>query len=204
MTLRLRAGAALAALTLGLAAVAANARTVDYSLNHAALEQAAVQQHIGQISPPPARGDIDLAFAADPGTDHVTLALGNHCSAYKVENPVSAMLRTLVVSWDRDGTLAPSGTTGVAFMRLTKASSYNRCVQLKETDGRCITRVRLAGTISVDGASGAARSFPIAADVEKSGTVGGFCGNIARFIGIVSREAGIALIADARAKLTAE
>ncbi|MGH6808336.1 MAG: hypothetical protein ACREEJ_16080, partial [Ensifer adhaerens] len=196
--------AALVVLVLGSVAVAAHARTVDYSLDQAALDQAAAEQRVGQVSLSPSRGDLDLAFSADPGTDHVTLALGNHCSAYKVENPVSQMLRALITSWDRDGTLAEPGGVGVAAIRLTKASSYNRCVMLKETDGRCITRVKLAGTVSLDVGDGVARSFPIAADVEKSGTVGGFCGNIARFIGIVSREAGIELIADARTKLAVE
>lgn len=189
-------GAVFAALALGSAG--AQARVVDYQIDRATLEQAAADQLDGPLSPPPERGDAQLAFVADPGTDHVTISAGVACSAYKVENPVSQMLVPLLQHWDADGTL---GGADAITLRLTRASSFNRCVQLKEFDGRCITRVRLAGTLSLRSADGATADVPVSANVERSGTVGGFCGNLARFIGMVSREAGIALLADARAKL---
>ena len=38
---------------------------------------------------------------------------------------------------------------------------------------------------------------PLVTQVEREGRVGGFCGNIARYTGIVTREAGIDLIRQA-------
>ncbi|RJF94061.1 hypothetical protein D3876_07305 [Sphingomonas cavernae] len=179
----------------------AEARTVDYQIDAATLEKVAKDQLDGPMSPAPARGDMDLAFVADPATDHVAISAGMGCSAWKIENPVGQMLKPLLTAWDRDGALSDAGTAGVVTLRLNRASSLNRCVQLEEFDETCIARVRLAGTIAYVGEDGATRELPVAANIERSGSIGAFCSNLARFIGIVSREAGIALIDDARTKL---
>lgn len=196
--MRVRAYARAAIAALALAGTQAGARIVDYRIDPATLEKAAADQLDGPMSPAPARGSIELAFAAGADIDHVTISAGVACSAYKIENPVTELLPTLLAAWDADGRL---GGDGAATLRLTGASSFNRCVQLKEFDGRCITRVKLAGSLTVPADGGSVREIPVAATVERSGSVGAFCSNLARFVGIVSREAGIALIADARGKL---
>jgi hypothetical protein len=62
----------------------------------------------------------------------------------------------------------------------------------------CKTRVRISAEANFVGEDGAAGRIPVVSQIEREGRVGGFCGNIARFTGIVTREAGIDLISHAR------
>lgn len=185
-----------AALLAVLLAGGAAARNVDYSLDDAAMRAAAERLKITPVSPPPARGEDDIALVIAPGVDHETLALGMLCSAYKVRNPVSALLPRIAAAWDRDGDFAtPPGQAAVT-LRITAGRSYRRCIAVGEMDARCITKVTIDGVVEANG-----RSAPVSGMAERDASIGGFCGALAQGIGVVGREAAIALIADARLRL---
>jgi hypothetical protein len=149
------------------------------------------------ISPPPARTAIDIVLEAAPAADHMSLALGNYCSAYKIWNPTGAMLKALAAEADRDGVLGSSGQGPLLTLRLDSARSYRRCVEVKEANARCITRVTLSGEAIHRAADNSERRVSLKADVERDSSVGGFCGGINRALGVITREAGQQLLADA-------
>ncbi len=179
-----------------LAAAPASARVVDYTIDDAAMRAAATELKIAPFTPLPSRGGRTVALTVDPGADQPTLALGILCSAYKVENPVSRLMAGLVATWAKDGRITPAADQAQVRLHVTSARSYRRCVEMGEMNGRCITKTMIAGTVEADGQTSA-----IAGEAERDASIGGFCGSLAKGIGVVSREAGLALIADAEAKL---
>lgn len=182
-----------------MAAVPATARVVDYSVSDELIRQEGFELKIAPISEAVQPGDRNISLNIAPGIDHITMALGMYCSAYKVENPVTQLLQRLAA--DRSiAASASNTTTTTAYIAVTSARSYRRCVELGEMNVRCIVRVSINGTVAdKDGATG----IPISADVERDSSVSGICGSLARGIRVVSREAGIALFKDAEAKLAA-
>jgi hypothetical protein len=173
-------------------------RAIDYAaLTPAETAFIANDLKIRDIKPAPDRADVDIAVVALPEADHQSLALGNYCSAYKLWNPVGLMLGTLAAEADRDGTPGAEAGLPLLTVRLTSARSFRRCVEIAEANVRCITRVTLSGEALHRAANGAERRVPIDAQVERDSSVAGFCGGIARALGVVSRQAGQELLAKA-------
>lgn len=189
---------AAAAIAVVMLAGVAAARSVDYSVDDTSMRAAASRLGIEPVSPLPDRGPDDVALVVSPAADHETLRLGMACSAFKVLNPVSALLPRIAAAWDRDGRVAIEAGAAPVTLRVDAARSYRRCVLVSETSVRCITKVAMNGAVETGG-----RSAAIAGEAERDAAVGGFCGDLALGIGIVGREAAIALIGDARAKLAA-
>jgi hypothetical protein len=173
----------------------AGTRAIDYAaLTPAETGAIATDLKIRDISPAPPRAAVDVAVEAVPAVDHQSLALGNYCSAYKLWNPVSLMLGQLAGEVDRDGTPGAAAGQPLLTVRVTTARSFRRCVEVSETNTRCITRVTLAGEAVHRAADGTERRVPVDAQVERDSSVAGFCGGIARALGVVSRQAGQELI----------
>ena len=137
-----------------------------------------------KVTPPAAPGRQALMVVAAPGLDHETLRLGIFCSAYKVMLPVTAIVE-MVASEASAPAPAPTLTLTVA-----SARSSSRCVQIGELNVRCINKVSISGT---------ADARPVAVSVERDASVGGFCEDIARGLGVVAREAAQQFIAAATA-----
>lgn len=188
----------------GLAALAlpalANARSVDYSLPPAAIIAGGQELKITPLTSelhPAIR--IDTVTAA-PAVDHVNLSLARFCSAYKVENPISQLFAALKAEWNAAADSAAGAPLTPVRLTIDSASSYRRCVEVAEMNVRCITKVRIAGTVT-SGDAGA--PVAVTGEAERDASVGGLCGNLARGVGVVSREAAIALMRDAESKLAA-
>ncbi|WP_426163267.1 hypothetical protein [Sandarakinorhabdus sp. DWP1-3-1] len=168
-----------------------NARTVDYShLNAANFAAEAANLKIAPTTPPPADSGRDIKTEIAAGVDHEVLTLGNYCSAYKVENPMAAMLKALFAEAARKPTSVAA--LPPLSIRVTAARSNQRCVEVKEYNVRCIARVTIVGEGEVE-----SRKFPLNIVVERDSSVGGFCEDRARGVGIVSREAGQQFLAAA-------
>lgn len=189
----MRFAAAFAVGTLALAGTA-QARIVDYTtLSAENFAGEAARLKIAPISPAPAssRRDIVTRLAAT-GVDHDVLTLGNYCSAYKVENPIAAMLPGLFAAAARrpDGSATAEALTIV----VASARSNQRCVEVKEQNVRCIARVTIVGE-----AEAGQRKFPVSVSVERDSSVTGLCGDRGRAVGVISREAGLQFLAAALA-----
>lgn len=173
-------------------------RVVDYALlTPEAIALAATDLKIKGVSPPPPRSTFDIAVEVGPAVDHQSLALGIYCSVYKVWNPAGAMLKALAAEADRDGVLGGAEGAPLLTIRLDTARSYRRCVEVKEMNSRCITRVTLSGEAIQRAADGVERRVPLKADVERDSSIDGICGGIARALGVITREAGQQLLAEA-------
>jgi hypothetical protein len=171
------------------------ARAIDYAaLTPAETTAIATDLKIRDITPAPPRAAVDIAVEALPAADHQSLALGNYCSGYKLWNPVGLMLGALAAEADRDGTPGAAEGQPLLTIRLTAGRSFRRCVEVAEYNTRCITRVTLAGEAVHRAADGTERRVPIETQVERDSSVAGFCGGIARALGVVSRQAGQELI----------
>ncbi len=193
------AGALIAGVALALLAAPALARSIDYSIDLQAIQAAADDQGIeGPFSPDPSRGARNLGLVTAPAVDHVMKNVSIYCEAYKVDNPISVLMRKLVTEYDDDGVLAEADTTDAdVTLHLTKAVSLHRCLGESDFKTFCKNRTSLSGHVAFRGKNGSLQSAPIAVQVERAGRVGMFCGNLGRFTGIVSREAGIAFLAEA-------
>lgn len=173
-------------------------RAIDYAaLTPAEVASIADDLKMRDISPAPPRASVDIAVEALPQADHQSLALGNYCSGYKLWNPVGLMLGTVAAETDRDGTPGADAGQPLLTVRLVSARSFRRCVEIAEYNVRCITRVTLSGEAVHRAAEGTERRAPVDVQVERDSSVGGFCGGIARALGVVSRQAGLELIAKA-------
>jgi hypothetical protein len=186
----------------------AQARVVEYLDDLEEIELAAQDQGIeGPFSPAPGAGlpvlDLENAAAAD----HRATIASVYCRAYKVDNPVSELLTKLVQAANGNlvpGDVSPGQDGSTASIAIDKAATLMRCFSVKELKALCKARVRISASMNWTDGAGAAQSVPLNVEVEREGRVGGFCGHIARFIGIVSREAGIAMIDEARAAYAAD
>lgn len=196
-----RAGmGALLAGVLPLACPAA-ARTVEFIDDLAAIRAAADDQGItGPFSEAPAPGNASIVLDAATAADHRVIVASLYCQAYHIDNPVSVLLQGLVAAANR----TPAGTVNAETrptlsLRILSGSTVLRCMGKNELQTVCRNRVRITAEASFTRPDGSNARFPLAAQIEREGRVGGFCGNIARYTGIVAREAAIDLIRQARA-----
>lgn len=175
-----------------------HARSVDYAGGSTALIEAGRALKVSPLTTEPTPSYTLSSVTASSEVDHRTMALGNYCSAWKVDNPIGRLLPLIADEWNKKAAAIQGSALTIS---LSSASSYRRCVEVAEMNVRCITRVKLAGTAErVGGSSG---PVPISADEERDASVGGFCGNLAQGIGVVSREAVLALFMDAEKKVQA-
>lgn len=165
----------------------ASSRVVEYNLDKAGIEIAAQDQGIeGPFSDPPDVTSLPFTLENAAAADHSVKIVSIYCQAYKVENPISALMRHLLPA---TASAAPRFT-----LRLTKGSTLLRCLGTGEFKSICKNEVKLSAEASFKLADGNPVNLPISVSVEREGRVGGFCGNMARYTAIVSREAGIELL----------
>ena len=187
---------AAAVMALAVSANPAGARIVEYLTDRAMIDVAAADQGIeGPFADPPLREAINIALEAPVAADHQAIIAGIYCQAYKIRNPVSVLMNALAVQADNDGKLveASSGQADIV-IRLLKGSTVLRCLTTNDFDNRCRNTVRISAEAIFKKTDGTQTTLPITAEVERKGRVGGFCGHIARYTGIVTREAGVALL----------
>jgi uncharacterized lipoprotein YmbA len=173
-------------------APAAFARTADYSRSEAQFADDAKELDVAAMAAMPERGEVDLLVENAQSLDHRLKILGIHCSAWKVENPLSQMVARALGMWDRDGTLGPAERRPLVRLRFTSASSNMRCVEVEELEGRCLTRTSINGEAVIEKEGQAARTAPIAIEVEEQQAVGACA--VARGAGLSGRAASIALV----------
>jgi len=189
-----------AAIALAVPAVA-EARVVEYHTDRAAIDEAARDQGIeGPFAQAPSHSVANIAVETPSAADHRVTVVSIYCQAYKIENPVSVLIQDLLLSADDDGKLAEAGNGEADItIRMVKASTLLRCFTSNDINTSCKNNVKITAEAKFRNADGAVTLLPLFVTVERKGRVGGFCGNIARYTGIVTREAGIALINQALA-----
>lgn len=194
-----RAGIAAACyMALALAEPAAS-RTVEYIEDMATLKAVAQDQGIsGSLSDPPSAGGARIVLETPEAADHRVVIASIYCQAYHIDNPVSLLLKDLVATANRRPA-EPANDPQPLTLRLLSGSTLLRCMARSDLQPICKNRVRIAARIGFTRAGGSPESMPIVAEVEREGRVGGFCANIARYTGVVTREAGIELVRLARA-----
>ncbi|MBU0555081.1 MAG: hypothetical protein KKD64_07340 [Alphaproteobacteria bacterium] len=186
-------GPLLLAGTLAVSAAPALARTVEYLDDLAAIRAAADDQGIqGPFSDQPGPGTVRIALETPKAADHRVIVASVYCQAYGIDNPVSTLLQDLVRA---SAPLAED--TPALTLRILSSSTVLRCFGKSDLEIKCKNRVRITAEASFLQGDGKAVKMPLVAQVEREGRVGGFCGNIARYTGIVTREAGIDLIRQA-------
>lgn len=177
------------------------ARTVEYLQDLAAVRAAAEDQGIaGPFSEAPAPGGAEIVLETAGAADHRVVVASQYCQAYRLENAVSALLKELVARANpapEPTNITVGGRT--VKLRVVSGSTVLRCMGKSDLTMICKNRVRLTAIASVARADGSTAETPLAAQVEREGRMGGFCGNIARYTGIVTREAGIDLLRQAQA-----
>lgn len=183
------------------APTAIEARVVEYLTDPAAIDAAALDQGIeGPFATSPPRGTANIALETPSAADHRVAVVSIYCQAYKIENPVSVLIQDLVLGADNDGKLADAGNGEADItIRMMKASTLLRCLTSNDLNVLCKNNVKMTAQATFRNADGTVTQLPLFASVERKGRVGGFCGNIARYTGIVTREAGVALINQALA-----
>lgn len=194
MKLRLvRFGPMLVAGAFAVIAAPATPRTVEYLDDLAAINAAAADQGIqGPFSDRLQPGSVRIVLETPKAADHRVIVASVYCQAYGIDNPVSTLLQDLVKA------AAPTeGGTQVLTLRILSGSTVLRCLGKSDLEVKCKNRVRIDAEASFTRADGTVVKIPLGAQVEREGRVGGFCGNIARYTGIVAREAGIDLIRQA-------
>ena len=166
-------------------AMPAAAREVNYALVDAqGFTALAARLKIAPITTLPS-GALLVRLTASPTTDHEVLRLGQYCDVV-IQNPVSQLVALMAAP----STQLPS--TEVAILR---ARSFRRCLELSEMNVRCITRVTLDATVTkADHPTQA-----ISVVVERDASVGAFCEDVAKGVGVVTRQAVHELIAKALA-----
>lgn len=175
-----------------LSAAPAAARTVDYSLSEEQFAADAAALDAGSLPAMPSRGTAEVEIDGDARLDNQVRILGISCRAWKVDNPLSQMVRRALVAWDRDGTLSAAGGRPLVRVRIDRADVSMRCVAVKELEGRCITRTSIGGEATVERADALPRSEKIAIEVEQQHDVG-TCA-VARGTALSGRAASIALV----------
>jgi hypothetical protein len=184
--------------TLAVSAAPALARTVEYLDDLAAIKAAADDQGIqGPFSDKPGPGPMRIALETPKAADHRVIVASVYCQAYGIDNPVSTLLEDLITASAPVAEDAP-----VLTLRILSSSTVLRCFGKSDLALNCKNRVRIAAEASFVQRDGKAVKMPLVAQVEREGRVGGFCGNIARYTGIVTREAGIDLVRQAMKAFT--
>ena len=201
--MRTRVALATAA-ALALAASPASARTVDYTLSEEDFRAAAAA--IGAPAPAaaPSRGTVQVVVENEQALDHQLAILGIHCSAWRVDNPLSEMVRRSVAAWDSDGSLEP--VAGAPLLRVTigSASSTLRCVEVQELQSRCMVRTRIAGEAKLQRPGSVDRTVPFSVQDEQIHDRPVSCGTLSRGTALSGRAASFALIERLRALAEAE
>lgn len=193
-TALLWAGAAL------IAAPAPAARIVPYPIDETTLLKDGAEQGLVP-SPAPPKAAKPIALQLAPDLDHEVMRVGIVCSAWKVQNPISSLIRDMVAAQNPDGPIKDIGATKNAIsVTVKRAGTLSRCVSTGDLSGDCITRVSIDASVSVDGT---AEPHQIHAEVEKNTRSIGMCAGLTRGIGLVSRETVIQLIAKAEAFVSA-
>lgn len=169
-------------------------RIVNYAVDEVAAVRDAAEQGVA-LAPIPARGTRHLAVRIAPAVDHEVLRVGIACSAWKVQNPMSALLQRFLTAFDRDGAPASSLTPAAGMLvTVDRARTLSRCVGTGEMRTTCITRVSIDGTTMLHGET--ARPFRVEREEAAKGV--GVCAGLARGIGLVSRQAAGALVDELR------
>lgn len=91
------------------------------------------------------------------------------------------------------------GGKPVVKVSVLSGSTLLRCMGKTDLATTFKNRVRITAEASVTRVDGSVTHAPLVAEMEREGRVGGFCGNIACYTGIITREAAIDLLAKARA-----
>jgi len=195
MKLRLaRFGPMLLAVSIAVIAAPAVARSVEYLDDLAEIKAAADDQGIqGPFSDKLRPGSVRVALETPKAADHRVIVASVYCQAYGIDNPVSILLQDLVKAAAPVEVSAP-----VMSLRVLSSSTVLRCLGKSDLEVKCKNRVRIDAEASFTKVDGTAVKIPLSSQVEREGRVGGFCGNIARYTGIVTREAGIELIRQAQ------
>lgn len=176
------------------------ARTVEYLDDLAAIQAAAADQGIaGPFSQAPAPGQSAITLETPAAADHRVIVASVYCQAYHIENPVSALLQDLVTAANGARPEGAATAEPAVLLRVLSGSTLLRCMGKNDLAAMCKNRVRITAEASIARPDGSIVKLPLVAQVERDGRVGGFCGNIARYTGIVTREAAIDLIRQARA-----
>lgn len=187
---------AAAAVLLGLPVAAAAERVVDYAIDEATAARYAVEQGVA-LAPLPVRGSTHVALAIAPAVDHEVVRAGIYCSSWTVQNPVSVLIRRFVAAWDRDGASSVVGAANGAspaglLVRVDRAVTVSRCLGTGLMKSACITRVTIEGSATRPGE--AARPFRVERELPTK--AGAACAGLTRGIGLVSRDAASALVAE--------
>lgn len=178
--------------TLVAFATPAPARTVEYPDDLTVIKAAAEDQGIeGPFSEKPGPGQLRIALETPERADHRVVVASVYCQAYGIDNPTSTLLQYLVKASAPVAEDAP-----VLTIRVVSGSTVLRCLGKSDFEVKCKNRVRIVAEAGF-AKNGQTMKVPLVAQVEREGRVGGFCGNIARYTGIVTREAGIDLIRQA-------
>jgi hypothetical protein len=144
--------------------------------------------------PMPDRGSTDVSLEEGGALDHRLAILGISCRAWHVDNPLSQMVKRTLTAWDKDGDLAATGEAASAIrLKLDRASSTMRCVQVKEFKMRCLVTMAIGGSATRE-VAGATRSYPIAIDVRQEQKMSGPCNGLAQGSALIGRAASIALV----------
>lgn len=200
---RFRGGAYLFLLFIFLSPSSSGARTVPYLHEMKAIHAAAQDQGIaGPFSEAPVSDGSTIVLTTPAAADHRVVIASVYCKAYRIDNPVSILLRDLVTSAN-GGQSADAATDGpsILSLRIISGSTVLRCMGKNDFETICQNRVRITAEVSSTRSDGTIAKIPVTSQTEREGRVGGFCGNIARYTGIVTREAAIDLISQARKAL---
>lgn len=174
----------------------AKARTVEYLQDIDAIRAAAADQGIsGPFSNIPELEGTAIRLDNASAADHRVVVASLYCQAFHIDNPVSVLLQDFIGRAPQEKTF---GTTGepqrTVVLKVTSGSTVLRCMAKSDVEPICKNRVRITAEASFQRDDGSIATLPIISQVEREGRVGGFCGNIARYTGIVTREAAIELI----------
>lgn len=191
-----RLASALILTTLAWPGATASARTVAYLHDMALIKAAAADQGIeGPFAEPGSVQPGPVTLEAAGTADHRVTVVSVYCQAYGIDNPVSLLLADLLGPPPAGtGSAAPAGTDGATVMKMVAGSTVLRCVGKSDVEVLCMNRVRLTAEVRVPATNGSTTTHTLVAQVERKGRVGGFCGNIARYTGIVTREAAFDLL----------
>jgi len=187
-----------------MAATPAAARTVDYSRTEAQFREDATA--IGAPTPAPAgaKSEVDVVLEDAEKLDHRLMILGISCSAWRVDNPLSQMVRRALADWDVDGSLEPVADRPLLRVSFASASSDTRCVQIRELDAPCQVRTRIRGQATLERPGREPVSQPFSIEDGQVDETPGACGSLSRGAGLSGRAASLALVERLRAMLAAD
>ncbi|WP_404713398.1 hypothetical protein [Sphingomonas sp. MMS24-J13] len=186
----MRASLLWAVAALVIAAPVSAARIVAYPIDDATVLKDGGEQGLTP-SRTPAKGTKQIALQLAPDLDHEVMRVGIACSAWKVQNPIGALIRDMLAAHDPDGRIDNGSPATAISVAVKHAGTLSRCVTSGDLSGTCITRVSIDASLS-DGAG--ANPRPIHVEVEQSTRSIGVCAGLTRGIGLISREAVIKLI----------